>query len=439
MRLRGRSADRRDPVPGRATRVGRGSSRRHEPPGSAAGPRAGAGADPPGARAQGLTRRARWSSRGDPPPHAVLDAARARACAGAPAQLGAAGARGVALARAGLGMARRRGGPPRQLAASDAAGPGATLGVDPDGEPVLLADRQLSAHGLIVGASGAGKSTTLLRILTEQMRRGLPVSRSTSRARRRSRASSSTPRTRRGRPVPALDSRRAEHWNPLAHGNATELKDKLIATERFTEPHFQRAAERYVQTGAAGDERPIRTARRRSPSVVSLMEPRRLARLTRGLHAPLAARVLDYLAGLTPDQLSAIRGLGDAAGDRHRVARRRVPRRRTRWRSTCARALAAASRPVQPQFEHLRQARGSARDARRAGPGQGDRPPPRARGRRAAAQAIVAIDEFSALGTDNVSRCSPAGASRASRAARHPGAGRPRARRPRLPRPGASA
>ena len=37
-------------------------------------------------------------------------------------------------------------------------------------------------------------------------------------------------------------------WNPLAHGNATELKDKLIATERFTEPHYQRAAERYLQT-----------------------------------------------------------------------------------------------------------------------------------------------------------------------------------------------
>ena len=32
----------------------------------------------------------------------------------------------------------------------------------------------------------------------------------------------------------------------------TELKDKLIATERFTEPHYQRAAERYVQTRPAG-------------------------------------------------------------------------------------------------------------------------------------------------------------------------------------------
>jgi hypothetical protein len=34
----------------------------------------------------------------------------------------------------------------------------------------------------------------------------------------------------------------------MSISNPTELKDKLIATERFTEPHYQRAAERYVQT-----------------------------------------------------------------------------------------------------------------------------------------------------------------------------------------------
>ena len=34
---------------------------------------------------------------------------------------------------------------------------------------MLLGDEELSAHGLILGASGAGKSTTLLTILTEQI------------------------------------------------------------------------------------------------------------------------------------------------------------------------------------------------------------------------------------------------------------------------------
>ncbi len=51
-----------------------------------------------------------------------------------------------------------------------------------------------------------------------------------------------------GRPIKVWTLDGGAHWNPLAHGNATELKDKLIGTERFTEPHYQRAAERYVQT-----------------------------------------------------------------------------------------------------------------------------------------------------------------------------------------------
>ena len=44
-----------------------------------------------------------------------------------------------------------------------------TLGIDARGAAVRLGERDLAAHGLILGASGAGKSTTLLRILTEQI------------------------------------------------------------------------------------------------------------------------------------------------------------------------------------------------------------------------------------------------------------------------------
>jgi hypothetical protein len=99
-------------------------------------------------------------------------------------------------------------------------------------------------------------------------------------------------------------------WNPLQHGNATELKDKLIATERFTEPHYQRAAERYVQTAlqVLAHAHPGRAPT--LEEVVGLMEPRRLTSMLRDLPRPLAARVGDYVSALTPDQLSAIRGLG---------------------------------------------------------------------------------------------------------------------------------
>ncbi|HEX4281164.1 MAG TPA: TraM recognition domain-containing protein, partial [Solirubrobacteraceae bacterium] len=43
--------------------------------------------------------------------------------------------------------------------------------------------------------------------------------------------------------------------------------------------------------------------------VVALMDPRRLASSLRGLDRPLRERTQDYLAALTPDQYSAIRGL----------------------------------------------------------------------------------------------------------------------------------
>ncbi len=184
------------------------------------------------------------------------------------------------------------------------------LGSDHRGRPVLLDDGQLSAHGLILGASGAGKSTTLLAIITDHIARGRPVvaidmKGSPAFAGHVARAAAAA-----DRPFRLWTPDGPGLWNPLAHGNATELKDKLIATERFTEPHYQRAAERYVQAAlqVLHEAHPDRPAT--LDEVVEAMDPRRLAVLLRGLPSERAARVHDYLAGLTPDQHSAIRGLG---------------------------------------------------------------------------------------------------------------------------------
>jgi conjugal transfer pilus assembly protein TraD len=190
------------------------------------------------------------------------------------------------------------------------AGRSVMLGVDPARRPVTLSDGQLAAHTLIVGASGAGKSTTMLGMLGAEVRLGRPV----------------VAIDMKGSPAFAAELRRAaeaagrglriwspdgpSHWNPLAHGNATGLKDMLISTERFSEPHYQRAAERYVQTAlqvlhASHPGRPAQL-----DEVVAVMEPRRLASMLRRVPSPLAHRVQDYLAGLTPDQVSAARGMG---------------------------------------------------------------------------------------------------------------------------------
>ena len=183
------------------------------------------------------------------------------------------------------------------------------LGSDTEGRRVVLSDRQLSAHALILGASGAGKSTTLLKLLTEHVRLGRPVvaidmKGSPAFANSMARAARAA-----GRPFALWTPDGPASWNPLAHGNPTELKDKLIATERFTEPHYQRAAERYMQTVLQA----LHYAQPNAPptlvQVVEMMDPRRLPGLLRRAPRQFADRVQDYLAGLPPDQLSAIRGL----------------------------------------------------------------------------------------------------------------------------------
>jgi conjugal transfer pilus assembly protein TraD len=225
------------------------------------------------------------------------------AWAGAGLALAALGAATVAVTRA---LTARR----ARTAMAEASHTGVLLGRDGAGTAVRLSDRQLSAHALILGASGSGKSTTLLRILTDHIRRGRPVVAVDMKGSPAFAHELVSAATAAGRPCLRWTLDGSAHWNPLQHGNATELKDKLIATERFTEPHYQRAAERYVQTAlqvlqAADPDRPPTLE-----GVVRLMDPRRLSGMLRHLPRPAADRVQDYLATLTPDQLSAIRGLG---------------------------------------------------------------------------------------------------------------------------------
>ena len=214
-------------------------------------------------------------------------------------------AMGVILARPVISARRRA------RAKSVEVGPVATvLGRALDGEPVALTDRQLESHTVIVGASGSGKSTTLLRILTDQIRGGkgvvaIDLKGSPAFADRLAQAAEDA-----GRPFRLWTPDGPARWNPLAYGNATELKDKLISTEWFSEVHYQRAAERYLQSAlqvlkaARGTLRPPTL-----DDVVEAMEPSRLEGLLRAVPPELANRVHDYLGSLTGDQLSGIRGL----------------------------------------------------------------------------------------------------------------------------------
>jgi conjugal transfer pilus assembly protein TraD len=215
-----------------------------------------------------------------------------------------AGSTAVTLLRGAIGLRERR------KAAAEATDDAVVLGSGLGGERLLLTDRQLSAHGLILGASGAGKSTTLLTILTDRIRRGLPVVAIDLKGSPAFAGELAAAAEAAGRSFRAWTPDGPSHWNPLQHGNATELKDKLIGAERFTEPHYQRAAERYVQTVFQVLEHAHPERAPTLDQVVRLMDPRLMSSMLRHVPRQLGERVQNYLAGLTPDQLSAIRGLG---------------------------------------------------------------------------------------------------------------------------------
>jgi conjugal transfer pilus assembly protein TraD len=124
---------------------------------------------------------------------------------------------------------------------------GVILGLDDEGKPVPLYDKEVNMHVFVSGATGAGKTNTLTVILESAIRRGKPViivdgkGDSAFLEEMREMAESY------GREFQGFSYTGTTHYNPFRHGTPTELKDKMMAMEEWSEPYYQRAAERYLQ------------------------------------------------------------------------------------------------------------------------------------------------------------------------------------------------
>lgn len=169
-------------------------------------------------------------------------------------------------------------------------------------------------HQLLIGATGTGKTSTMLWALLRQLDAGFGAFVIDAKGDRQLVERLRGEALVRCRPFFcfSLDGD-SQHWNPLANGSASERSDKLIAAEEWTEPHYKRLYQRYLLAvfttlGAADREADLAT-------VVGLLNPDRLALLGRDIGDEQAAlRLSDYLSQLTQDERR------DLAGLRNRLA-----------------------------------------------------------------------------------------------------------------------
>jgi hypothetical protein len=190
---------------------------------------------------------------------------------------------------------------------------GLAVGKDEQGRGVSIPfageDASGGVHTLVVGATGSGKTVTQSWMAVRAIERGLgavvvdPKGDEDLREHLRRAALAAGRRFLEWTPDGGCV------YNPFASGGASEIADKALAGERFTEPHYQRQAQRYLgqalrvlhQTGTHAS----------LSTIVELLDPEHLERLARTLPQEQSRAVFAYLDGLSSRQRSDLAGVRD--------------------------------------------------------------------------------------------------------------------------------
>jgi type IV secretory pathway TraG/TraD family ATPase VirD4 len=172
-----------------------------------------------------------------------------------------------------------------------------------------LGDERGGKHTLIVGATGSGKTYTQTWILTNAIESGMGAVVIDPKGDARMRIELARAARANDRPLIEWTPRGPSVYNPLGHGPASAIADKALAGERFTEPHYQRQAQRYL--GHA-----VRLLREAGVTVslgalVEHLDPDRLEALARKLPERRARATYEYLDALSSRQRADLTGVRD--------------------------------------------------------------------------------------------------------------------------------
>ncbi|HAG07009.1 MAG TPA: hypothetical protein DCL13_02400, partial [Peptococcaceae bacterium] len=126
---------------------------------------------------------------------------------------------------------------------------GTLLGIEKgSGKPVIITDREVNQHELVVGTTGSGKTTTVANFAESATQRELACLAIDGKGDPDLAEKARILAEKHGRTYKQFSM----HWpscryDPLAHGGITELKDKLLYLTEWSEPHYEALAGRYLQ------------------------------------------------------------------------------------------------------------------------------------------------------------------------------------------------
>lgn len=187
---------------------------------------------------------------------------------------------------------------------------GLAVGRDERGRSVRIPVGHTSGrHALVVGATGSGKTVTQAWIAGRLVHAGHGAVVIDPKGDRLLRDELEHAARKSRRAMRLWTPQGPAVYNPFAHGTDTELADKVLAGEIYTEPHYLRQAQRYLGHAVRGlrpTGYPITVA-----MLVDAMDPDRLEVWARALPDDQAQRIHAYLDSLSGEQKRGLAGTRD--------------------------------------------------------------------------------------------------------------------------------
>jgi hypothetical protein len=184
------------------------------------------------------------------------------------------------------------------------------LGCDLQGRAVSIpAGGESGSHTLVVGATGSGKTVSQTWIVCRLIDAGHGAVVIDPKGDRLLRAELQATAARRGKRFLEWTPEGPCAYNPYAHGTDTEVADKALAGETFSEPHYLRQAQRYLGHAVrAMRDAGVKTT---SKSLMEHLDPDQLEVTARELPAEHGRVVQAYLDGLGDRQRRELAGIRD--------------------------------------------------------------------------------------------------------------------------------